>query len=272
MRKKVLIVLSILILLGSFVSVRQLRADEDYSYVELDKLVEIKNDPAKLAKVKHVSVFSNGYDKETDDKIKLIKLCPNLESAYICANGYTFDKDFINGIKTNASSLGLMFQWAVVDFEGVNNPKITSISMCENKAKHYGSIVNLKNLTEIQLENMRGYSKADYSKLTKLESIDFTSQRIGDYKDFFQKTKRLKELYLTGCNLTDKDTKYMVSYLTDLEDLSIKHTFVEDISFLKDMKNLKSVFLPSGVSNLEVLYEMPGIKGVWFEGYTELFV
>ena len=272
MRKKVLIVLSILILLGSFVSVRQLRADEDYSIIELDKLVEIKNDPAKLAKVKHVRVISYKYDKETEDAIQLIKLCPNLEAAYICGNGYSFDKDFINGLKPNTSDLSLAFQWAVVDFEGVNNPKITRVSMCENKAKHYSSIVNLKNLAEIQLENMRGFSKADYSKLSKLRSIDFSFQRIEDYKDFFQKTKGLKELYLTGCNLTDKDTRYMVSYLKDLERLSIKHTFVEDISFLKDMKKLKSVFLPSGVSNLDILYEMPDIEGVWFEGYTELFV
>ncbi len=272
MRKTITIMLIITILFGSGLFGKKNRADEDHSYVEMDELLEIADDPAELAKVRQVAIIAYEYDEKTEKAVDAIKHCPNVNYIYICAEGIHLDKDFFNSISTSAYDLTLSLQWVSIDFEGVNNPKIKGMILSENVVEHYEEIVHLENLDMLMIDTVDGFCQADYSKLSHLDCLILTGQRIEDYQEFFQSVQHIPEIGLQYCNMQNSDARYLTEYMKELENLSLAGTYVDDISFLPELPKLRMIDLPLGVSDLSALYDMPDLECVSFEAYTELFV
>ncbi len=154
----------------------------------------------------------------------------------------------------------------------MDNPYVTSLFLKECKLENYEGVLGFENLNHLQVDSAMGFSQVDYSKLTNLKELALVAQRVEDYKFFFQKTSHLKDLSLQCCNLQNSDTRYLAYYMKDIECLNLYGTYVDDISFLKKLDKLEAVTLPLGVSDLDVLYEMPYLQSIDFDAYTELFV
>ena len=273
MGRKILSVLLIVTIISGFVlNGINVRADDiDYANVTIEQLIAMKDDPDELAYVHGVSVTSYSCNKKLEDAIMLMTKCPNIEHIYIYANGLKLDKEFFNNL-SSSRYIYMSLGWCEVDFSGVNNKDIDTLYFSLNKVEHYEEIVNLESLKTLSLDGITGFCRAEYSKLKDLECLMLIGQRIDDYQDFCKECSHVDELSLECCNLRDSDTRYITAYMKDLENINLYGTYVEDITFLKDLPYLSYIGLPTGVDKLDVLYELKDLECVSFDCYTELFV
>ena len=273
MGRRILSVLLIVTIISGFVlNGIKVRADDiDYSNVTLEQLSAMKDDPDELAYVHGVSVTAYSSNKKLEDAIMLMTKCPNIEHIYIYANGLKLDKEFFNNL-SSSRYIYMSLGWCEVDFSGVNNKDIDTLYFSLNKVEHYEEIVNLESLKTLSLDGITGFCRAEYSKLKDLECLMLIGQRIDDYQDFCKECSHVDELSLECCNLRDSDTRYITAYMKDLENINLYGTYVEDITFLKDLPYLSYIGLPTGVDKLDVLYELKDLECVSFDCYTELFV
>ncbi len=243
--------------------------ETDYSSVDLNTLEEIKNNPSALAQVCNVDILS--YDSNESNKIseqlELIKICPNVEFIYICANGLNLDKSFFNNL-SSSKDITISIQWGNINLEGIHNSKIKTLYLSETTVYNFSNIINLTDLYELHLDAVDGFEIADFDKMENLENLFLKGQRIKNYEQFFSKIKKIKILSLNCCNLQNSDTVFM-DKLQSLEELDLYGTYVQDISFLKNLPNLKGIDLPLNVDNLDVLYELKNLQRVNFEAVTE---
>ena len=273
MGRRLLSVLLIVTIISGFVlNGIKVRADGiDYANVTLEQLSKMKDDPDELACVHGVSVTAYSSNKKLEDAIMLMTKCPNIEHIYIYANGLKLDKEFFNNL-SSSRYIYMSLGWCEVDFSGVNNKDIDTLYFSLNKVEHYEEIVNLESLKTLSLDGITGFCRAEYSKLKDLECLMLIGQRIDDYQDFCKECSHVDELSLECCNLRDSDTRYITAYMKDLENINLYGTYVEDITFLKDLPYLSYIGLPTGVDKLDVLYELKDLECVSFDCYTELFV
>ena len=273
MGRKILSVLLIVTIISGFVlNGIKVRADEiDYANVTIEQLIAMKDDPDELAYVHGVSVTAYSSNKKLEDAIMLMTKCPNIEHIYIYANGLKLDKEFFNNL-SSSRYIYMSLGWCEVDFSGVNNKDIDTLYFSLNKVEHYEEIVNLESLKTLSLDGITGFCRAEYSKLKDLECLMLIGQRIDDYQDFCKECSHVDELSLECCNLRDSDTRYITAYMKDLENINLYGTYVEDITFLKDLPYLSYIGLPTGTDKLDVLYELKDLECVSFDCYTELFV
>ena len=273
MGRKILSVLLIVTIISGFVlNGIKVRADDiDYANVTIEQLIAMKDDPDELAYVHGVSVTSYSCNKKLEDAIMLMTKCPNIEHIYIYANGLKLDKEFFNNL-SSSRYIYMSLGWCEVDFSGVNNKDIDTLYFSLNKVEHYEEIVNLESLKTLSLDGITGFCRAEYSKLKDLECLMLIGQRIDDYQDFCKECSHVDELSLECCNLRDSDTRYITAYMKDLENINLYGTYVEDITFLKDLPYLSYIGLPTGTDKLDVLYELKDLECVSFDCYTELFV
>ena len=273
MGRRLLSVLLIVTIISGFVlNGIKVRADGiDYANVTLEQLSKMKDDPDELACVHGVAVTEYSCNKKIEDAIMLMTKCPNIEHIYIYANGLKLDKEFFNNL-SSSRYIYMSLGWCEVDFSGVNNKDIDTLYFSLNKVEHYEEIVNLESLKTLSLDGITGFCRAEYSKLKDLECLMLIGQRIDDYQDFCKECSHVEELSLKCCNLRDSDTRYITAYMKDLENINLYGTYVEDITFLKDLPYLSYIGLPTGVDKLDVLYELKDLECVSFDCYTELFV
>ena len=273
MGRRLLSVLLIVTIISGFVlNGIKVRAEGiDYANVTLEQLSKMKDDPDELACVHGVAVTEYSCNKKIEDAIMLMTKCPNIEHIYIYANGLKLDKEFFNNL-SSSRYIYMSLGWCEVDFSGVNNKDIDTLYFSLNKVEHYEEIVNLESLKTLSLDGITGFCRAEYSKLKDLECLMLIGQRIDDYQDFCKECSHVDELSLECCNLRDSDTRYITAYMKDLENINLYGTYVEDITFLKDLPYLSYIGLPTGVDKLDVLYELKDLECVSFDCYTELFV
>lgn len=273
MGRRILSVLLIVTIISGFVlNGIKVRADEiDYANVTIEQLIAMKDDPDELAYVHGVSVTSYSCNKKLEDAIMLMTKCPNIEHIYICVDGLKLDKEFFNNL-SSSRYIYMSLQWCTVDLSGINNKDIDTLYLSLNKVEHYDEVVNLESLKTLALDSIDGFCRAEYSKLKDLECLMLIGQRIDDYQDFCKECSHVDELGLECCNLRDSDTRYITAYMKDLENINLYGTYVEDITFLKDLPYLSYIGLPTGVDKLDVLYELKDLECVSFDCYTELFV
>ena len=271
-RRIISVLLIVTIISGFVLNGKKVRAaDIDYSNVTLAQLSAMKNDPDELANVHGVSATEMKCDKKIEEAVMLITKCPNIEHIYICVDGLRLDKEFFNNL-SSSKYITISLQWGTVDLSGVKNSDIKSLYLTENTVEHYEEVVNLENLESLVLDSITGFCQTDYRKLERLDYLGLTAQRIDDYKEFFEKCGDIEELSLHCCNMRNSDTRYLTAYLKDIENLDLYGTYVDDISFLKDLPYLRFINLPTGVEDLSVLYELKDVECVSFDCYTELFV
>ena len=273
MGRRILSVLLIVTIISGFVlNGINVRADDiDYANVTIEQLIAMKDDPDELAYVHGVSVTSYSCNKKLEDAIMLMTKCPNIEHIYICVDGLKLDKEFFNNL-SSSRYIYMSLQWCTVDLSGINNKDIDTLYLSLNKVEHYDEVVNLESLKTLALDSIDGFCRAEYSKLKDLECLMLIGQRIDDYQDFCKECSHVDELSLECCNLRDSDTRYITAYMKDLENINLYGTYVEDITFLKDLPYLSYIGLPTGVDKLDVLYELKDLECVSFDCYTELFV
>lgn len=273
MGRRILSVLLIVTIISGFVlNGINVRADDiDYANVTIEQLIAMKDDPDELAYVHGVSVTSYSCNKKLEDAIMLMTKCPNIEHIYICVDGLKLDKEFFNNL-SSSRYIYMSLQWCTVDLSGINNKDIDTLYLSLNKVEHYDEVVNLESLKTLALDSIDGFCRAEYSKLKDLECLMLIGQRIDDYQDFCKECSHVDELSLECCNLRDSDTRYITAYMKDLENINLYGTYVEDITFLKDLPYLSYIGLPTGTDKLDVLYELKDLECVSFDCYTELFV
>ena len=273
MGRRILSVLLVVTIISGFVlNGINVRADDiDYANVTIEQLIAMKDDPDELAYVHGVSVTSYSCNKKLEDAIMLMTKCPNIEHIYICVDGLKLDKEFFNNL-SSSRYIYMSLQWCTVDLSGINNKDIDTLYLSLNKVEHYDEVVNLESLKTLALDSIDGFCRAEYSKLKDLECLMLIGQRIDDYQDFCKECSHVDELSLECCNLRDSDTRYITAYMKDLENINLYGTYVEDITFLKDLPYLSYIGLPTGVDKLDVLYELKDLECVSFDCYTELFV
>ncbi len=264
--------MTITIISGFVLTGREVNAAEvDYMNVTVDQILKMKDKPDELEAVHGFSVSSEKNSKKIEEAVGLLTQCPNIESLYICVNGLKLDKEFFNNLKSSRY-LYISLQWCEVNLEGIKNPDIQKFYLTQNKVEHYEDVVNLESLETLVVESVEGFCQADYRKLENLEYLGIIAQRIEDYQEFFQHCGDLEELSLKCCNMRNSDIRYLTAYLKGIEILDLYGTYVDDISFLKELPYLRYINLPSGVDNLDVLYEIDDLECVTFDCYTELFV
>lgn len=273
MGRRILSVLLIVTIISGFVlNGIKVRADGiDYANVTLEQLSKMKDDPDELACVHGVAVTEYSCNKKIEDAIMLMTKCPNIEHIYICVDGLKLDKEFFNNL-SSSRYIYMSLQWCTVDLSGIKNKDIDTLYLSLNKVEHYDEVVNLESLKTLALDSIDGFCRAEYSKLKDLECLMLIGQRIDDYQDFCKECSHVDELSLECCNLRDSDTRYITAYMKDLENINLYGTYVEDITFLKDLPYLSYIGLPTGADKLDVLYELKDLECVSFDCYTELFV
>lgn len=271
-RRLISVLLTVAIISGFVLYGRPVKADEvDYSNVTLAQLVNMKDDPEELANVHGVAVSAEKSDKKLEEAIMLMTKCPNIESIYICVDGLKLDKEFFNNL-SSSRYIYMSLQWCTVDLSGVKNSDINKLYLSVCTVEHYEEIVNIESLETLVLDSINGFCRAEYSKLKDLEYLGLNGHHIDDYQDFCKECSHVDELSLECCNLRDSDTRYITAYMKDLENINLYGTYVEDITFLKDLPYLSYIGLPTGVDKLDVLYELKDLECVSFDCYTELFV
>ena len=272
LKKIISVLLTVTIISGFVLTGREVKAAEvDYSNVTVDQLLKMKDKPEELESVHGFNVSSEKNSKKIEEAVQLLTKCPNLENMYICVAGLKLDKEFFNNLKSS-KYLYISLQWCEVDLEGIKNSDIKSLYLTQNTVEHYEGVLNLESLENLVLESIIGYCQIDYRKLENLEYLGLTDQRIEDYQEFFEKCGNIETLGLNCCNMRNSDIRYLTAYLKDIEELSLYGTYVDDISFLKELPYLRIINLPTGVKNLDVLYELDDLECVSFDCYTELFV
>ena len=271
-RRLISVLLTVAIISGFVLYGRPVKADEvDYSNVTLAQLVNMKDDPEELANVHGVAVSAEKSDKKLEEAIMLMTKCPNIESIYICVDGLKLDKEFFNNL-SSSRYIYMSLQWCTVDLSGVKNSDINKLYLSVCTVEHYEEIVNIESLETLVLDSINGFCRAEYSKLKDLEYLGLNGHHIDDYQDFCKECSHLEILSLECCNLRNSDTRYITAYMKDLENLNLYGTYVDDITFLKDLPYLSFIYLPCGVDKLDVLYELDDLECVSFDCYTELFV
>ena len=263
------IFLPLLTILDNSIFVITSQAETDYSSIDLNTLEEIKDNPEALSQVCNISVTSNtsSDNEKIMQQLGLIRLCPNVENISIAVNGLNLDKTFFNSL-SSTKDINITIQWGNINFEGINNSNITSLSIDESRVYNFFGLTNLTNLRELIVSFVDGFSTIDFDKLEKLERILLLGERIENYEEFFTKIRHVKELSLESCNLQNSDTSFLKK-VTNLQNINLHGTYVSDIAFLKELSKLKAVTLPLGITNLEVLYDMPYLELISFDGYTE---
>ena len=107
-----------------------------------------------------------------------------------------------------------------------------------------------------------------------MERLSITGNAIANYEQFFGKLNNLnelKDLTLDYTNLQNKDTLYL-SNIKTVQNLSLRGTYVDNLNFLIELPNLKTVSLPYGVSELSVIYQLPYLESLNFDGFREWHV
>lgn len=236
----------------------------EWSFVTLDQLEDIKDNPAKLQQVEVISA-----EKEDDiNNLKIASKCPNLQNLVIVGHEISNIED-LNNIDVKELSLSLQDVYA--DFSNFQNESITQLYISQSSIKNIEGINNLQNIYMLSIESTDNAEMIDFSKLTKLEILSLESLAINDYNSLINRLKHIKELSLASTNFTNKDTTYLTR-ITNLKGLNLAATYVDNLDFLPSLKNLKDLSLPYGMENLDILYELPYLESVSWDAYTELQV
>ena len=250
----------------------EVSAATDYTTVDLATLYSIKDNPTALAQVKNVNAktYYNLSPATEEEKVviyrqlEVIKLCPNLRDVDLKLRGCELGKDFLN----NITAQNLFIYRATVNFSGVSNTSLHSLSMWGTSVKNFSQMpTGLPNLTSLTCYCVDGFSIVDFSKLTKLSYL-WLSQNISSYSQLCQKITQVNSLYLSDSNLKNSDTQY-IGKLSNLTNLYLSGTSVDDISFLRNLPKLGNVSLPDSVRNLDVLYDISNLRCLTFTGFTE---
>ena len=248
------------------------KTQNDYYYIEsLDTLEAIQDDEAALNSVGEIYVEAN-YSWEVQrvqNQLHLIKKCRNATALCVAAPGLVFDSEFINELPKSLSLIWL--DGCVIDLENVFNPNITILRTDSCTAYNFSGITGLSNLRDFYTFSLKGFEFNDLDKLRQLSTLRVDGIVVGDYKTFFDKIKNVKRLELDYTDIKNEDTKFFKT-LTKLEGLTLTGSFIDDISFLADLPNIKSLILPYGVKDLSVLYTLNNLSEVYFDAYTLLNV
>lgn len=235
--------------------------------VSLAELYEIKDNQVALSKVTNVQV--NKFDDINN--LDLLEKCPNVNYILIEKQDIK-DMEAINKIKST-TDVNIYFEDVFVDLKGISNNYIKEISFSMSHVKNFEAVLNLGELKTLKFVSSDGYKNVSFSKLKNLETLIIETQIIDNYEQLAKEITQVKTLSLEESNLKNADGKYL-KQLQNLEILNIGKTYVDDVSFLIGMPNLKDVTLPLGLEkeDLEVLRSMPKLTNVNWDGYTELQV
>lgn len=261
------IFLLVYVIFSFFITYNNALATSNYESITLTELQNIQNNKSALAQVKSVSL----NDSDDINNLELIKKCPNIININI-------EKQEIKNITVlndmvSSSQVSLTLQDVSIDLKGFSNEYITSLYLTSSYVQNLKDIINLSKLTILHLEAIQDVSNISYNKLSNLTDLSLNSVYIENYEKLIKELNSLslQTISLEGSNLTDNDTKYLIQ-LKKIKGLNISGTYVENIDFLKSLANLTDVVLSYGVSNLSVLYSLPNLESVSWDGYTELQV
>ena len=245
-------------------------------YVSLNELYEIRNDAEQLETVTEVNI-------STDDNLdytNILSELPNVSHIYVL-NKSIDDITFLNNINHN-----FVFSYTgggidyYINLNGINNQYLTSLGISIASISNFSSIQNLPNLKKLNMDCIFNYDEINYSALSELTNIERLSLKymgINNYQVFFNSINQLSNLRildLQSTNIQNKDVKYL-KLNHNIEELSLRDTMINDILFLKEMPNIKSIGLPAYVTDFSVLYELDNLRGsdwnhgVWWDDYTE---
>ena len=270
MKKKSLIIKVILFIITIFMF-----SNVNAQTVSLNELYEIRNDAEELETVTHVDIKTS----DNLDYTYLLSQLPNLDELYIHYVSFD-DFTFINNISHEFYVVASGGLEKYINLNGVNNQYLKGIIISMYSVYNFTGIQNINNLQELELDCIFNYNDIDYSilsELTNLTYLNLSNTGVNNYQQFFNainQLNNLKELCLSSTNLQNKDIGYLKANQS-VERLSLEGTMITDISFLKDMPNIKSVFLPSHVSDFSVLYELDNLigsdfyHGVFWDDFTQ---
>ena len=256
--------------------IEQVRAEiTDYSNVDLSDLEIIKDNSSELSKViaindvRHRADLSSSEYNKVKQQLGYISLCPNLVSINLGIKGLTVDKNEINSWKST-KSISLSFTDGTVDFSGVYNSNVNDLFLYNCDMRNSSGVVGFINLKTYSLNSVSGFTEVYFENLKQLETVNLNVLKIDNYNSLCSHLANVENISLCG-NLQNSDTKYL-SKLKKVKTLSLEGSFVDDISFLSQLPQLVEVTLPLGVDNLSVLYSMPNLKKVEYDGYTAVNV
>ena len=272
MKKKSLIIKVILFIITIFMF-----SNVDAKTFTLNEVYEIRNDAEELETVTLVKIGAS----DNLDYTNLLPSLPNLNNIY-CSSISLDDVTFLNNITHNFSFsiVGGADGEGHVDLSGINSQYLIKLGFSVISVLNFASIQNLSNLQQLTMECIINGDEIDYSvlsELTGMKNLSLSYIEVSDYQQFFNSINQLnnlESLVLNYSNIQNKDTKYL-KLNQNIKNLSLENTMITDISFLKDMPNIKSVFLPAHVSDFSVLYELDNLigstwdYGVSWDDYTE---
>lgn len=178
---------------------------------------------------------------------------------YQINNGDTHSLTYQSGMQMNLSDLTVFsgLQWLSVDrrlskgdLKGLNN--LYGI-YADNTIEEYLDIIpNLKNIMELRIEDdFFEDSLEGIEAFPNLQYLTVNYERLEDISDL-AKLPDLWGLYLVDCDrLSDYSA---LSYLTNLEELSIESTQLSSIDFVRGMPELNTLTIEdSQIDNLDAL-------------------
>ena len=268
-------------------------SDDYFGYVYDLRTLELITDEEDFDEVEFLFIDSYGYptQKELMDmqgQLSLIAKCKNLKQLVIHVPGLEIDAKILNGL----DNLEVVdFVYADVNLEGVYAPSVNTIRFAYNSVKNASGVSGFTNLKELVLQYVDEFDYSSLDKLTKLENlgivhcntidttklsnlpikwlvIEYTG--VTDYDRLFACIPNIEKMRLY-VNMTNADTKNLKN-MKNLSYFNIAGTYITDISFLKELPSIEELVLPTRLSDLSVLYELPNLNYVEFEGYTYMNV
>ena len=266
----ILLIILILMIVFCFNMLKNTYAYSSIIYRDDGSIELYANDLVNLKEEEYDDVVQITFRTEMPDSanLDLLKTIPNIKDIYFSEIDID-DLTFLNDINSNFD-ISLYFACTTINFQNINNNKITSLNIGNSVVKNFSSIENLNSLKEFGFGETIGYEKLDYTKFPNLTSLTLCSY-VDDFEELIDSIPNVTSLSLAGSNIQNKDTNYLKK-LSNLTNLNLNQTFLTDIDFVNDLPNLETLVLPWAVTDLSPVYNLKNLQSLNWEAYTELFV
>jgi len=173
--------------------------------------------------------------------------------------------DFLEDF-TFINSFGINALYSLKNLDGLKflpkSLETLNLSLVEKRKIPLESIVHLKNLSSLNLENVNN----SIEETGILENVSTLSLRSCIIPDFSKASFRnLKNLEIRLGNIQNIQTISVLKNLQYLELWMVKN--LDSLSFIKDMKNLQFIFLQSlkHIMSLDPLQNLPALRRIYLE-------
>lgn len=220
----------------------------------------------ELSRVVSVTAYREIVD---DVNYALLERCPDLSSIYYSAISYP-ELSYLSDVDLPDNNISVYFIDSRINLPQINQPSVKSISFAGSEVFGLKNIESMSQIEYFGFGETIGYEQLDYSKFINLKGLALNAF-IEDFDALTASIPNVTDLSLAASNIQNKDTVYL-ERLTNLKSLHLGQTYLTDIDFLESLSGIEELTLPWSIQDLTRVYDLPNLRYLNWEAYTELFV